>query len=1079
MCGISGIIFNSAKNNASTFSFYYLLQRIDNLEKILQSKRKLNYLYDLSWKYKNDESFLLYFHDYKERSYVEKICLKLEKFLEKADLKKLSKINTNVANNIEKIKDINWFLKNELNNTYNFVLSFIDTNSNHLNNTSIIFYKNLSTIINSINFLEMRGRDSLGISINLNFVFKDTLNKKDIKDTVYINNNKKFNSINLVLKTSNSIGYLGENAKELIKKLKSNSAFKQIIENCEILNGSIICHTRWASVGKVNDDNCHPISNINKYSKKTPYIHAFVNGDIYNYENIINDTRKKLNYLDSKCSSDTVAIPYLFSSNKIKLNNSYIRPRLNKLIGSYALALETSTEPNKVLISKSGSQGLYIGFSENNIMFSSDVYGLAENCRKYYSIPSDYFFCIDKNNFKQSLVLNSFESKNTLKVNNSDFVESIITTRDISKINYTHFLEKEIYETESILKRTCLSHINMNKISTYRSDMFGQQFKNIDRKIIKKISENSFDEIIITGMGTCYTAAVVISRYMRKILRLSNSKIIVQPHIASEGSAFYLKNKMENTLVIVIAQSGTTIDTNVYVKLAKNRGAKTISIVNKRDGDVTFLVDSSLYLGNGRDIEMAVPSTKTFNAHIITGYLLTLYFYKNIKNHNKKIVKDEFSRIIKSPILAKQSIHQFKNLSLDETFFDNFLKKKKWFMLHDDSEISASCQEVRIKLSECCYTSVPYHDVNYLNYHEITDSIVIMMIGEKSKVIEKKIRKLSKTNFVYIISSENFVKSKNIFLLKTPKTNSFYSFLPSVIFGQLLSYNIALRMDDRKKFLQQLIKNNFDKKSLTNLKNAYKQGIFYKGLENIDLITLQDLFTSKRNKLNKKKVKGIIDLIKRPIDTIKHQAKTITVGTQRIQKFKENNNIELLKLNEASGKENFYHKSLIKYLSSFNKSIKNKKHIFFYSHDLDETIIYFAINYLQNTCEKLNIKKNFHLARQYDLQNIKKNKNNLLIKFHYKNIKRIADNEINILFSDQIKNNDRLFTVNKFTTYSAKEVNCAVDIFNFSNNLLVSLIQQNDFEATFNHIVEIQSSLHKNLELIHNLTLSKRLLNLI
>ena len=121
----------------------------------------------------------------------------------------------------------------------------------------------------------------------------------------------------------------------------------------------------------------------------------------------------------------------------------------------------------------------------------------------------------------------------------------------------------------------------MSKISTYRSDMFGQQFKNIDRKMIKKISENSFDEIIITGMGTCYTAAVVISRYMRKILRLSNSKIIVQPHIASEGSAFYLKNKMENTLVIVIAESGTTIDTNVYVKLAKNRGAKTISIVNK------------------------------------------------------------------------------------------------------------------------------------------------------------------------------------------------------------------------------------------------------------------------------------------------------------------------------------------------------------------------------------------------------------------------------------------------------------------------------------------------------------------
>ena len=73
-------------------------------------------------------------------------------------------------------------------------------------------------------------------------------------------------------------------------------------------------------------------------------------------------------------------------------------------------------------------------------------------------------------------------------------------------------------------------------------------------------------------MGTCYTAGVAISNYMREILNHVNKEIIIETTIASEGSGFYLDPDMSDTLVIVIAQSGTTIDTNVYVKKAKERG---------------------------------------------------------------------------------------------------------------------------------------------------------------------------------------------------------------------------------------------------------------------------------------------------------------------------------------------------------------------------------------------------------------------------------------------------------------------------------------------------------------------------
>ena len=101
-------------------------------------------------------------------------------------------------------------------------------------------------------------------------------------------------------------------------------------------------------------------------------------------------------------------------------------------------------------------------------------------------------------------------------------------------------------------------------------------------------------------MGSCYTAAVGISKYLNlKISEFGYHDIKVEATIASEGSGFYLSKNMEDTIIIVIAQSGTTIDTNVFAKIAKERGAYTLAIVNKKQGDVTYIVDKSFYLGNG------------------------------------------------------------------------------------------------------------------------------------------------------------------------------------------------------------------------------------------------------------------------------------------------------------------------------------------------------------------------------------------------------------------------------------------------------------------------------------------------
>ena len=155
----------------------------------------------------------------------------------------------------------------------------------------------------------------------------------------------------------------------------------------------------------------------------------------------------------------------------------------------------------------------------------------------------------------------------------------------------------------------------------------------IPKNLLTKFQANEIDEIMITGMGTCHTAAIAIAAIMRNHPIMEQSQIRITPHLASELSAFHLRENMSNTLVIAIAQSGTTIDTNVSVKMAKEKGAYTLAILNKRQGDISYLVDTTIYLGNGRDIEIAVPSTKTYICHIVVAYILTFFLDHEI-NHS-------------------------------------------------------------------------------------------------------------------------------------------------------------------------------------------------------------------------------------------------------------------------------------------------------------------------------------------------------------------------------------------------------------------------------------------------------------
>ncbi len=629
----------------------------------------------------------------------------------------------------------------------------------------------------------------------------------------------------MVIKYSNVVGYAGENVKKINDLFIKTEILKKINFN-EIESFFIIGHTRWASIGEVNLSNCHPF--INNFNKNNSYF--YMNGDIINHDKIITNKKNKFNISDKNCKNDLSELPYeLFLNGSIKIQ---------KLQGSFVLIYHQSQNPYKLSILKKGSQGLYVAKNnDENLLFSSDVYGIVNNTNKFRRISDNSKFNI-----------NPFKIKNFLFKNNKMF-ETQISTRDLDRRNFPNFFLKEINDTEVFIKRTINNYLDLKKNKIINMNFL------FSKEIEKLIINGKINNIIFTGMGSCYTAAVGISKYFtEKLNNLNIYDIKVQASIASEGSGFYLSKNMSNSIVIVIAQSGTTIDTNVYAKIAKNRGAHTISLVNKRDGDITYIVKNNLYLGSGRDIELSVPSTKTYTCHLYLGFILC---DKIIGIFNKKYKSDIFNdakKILNSNKIKDLISNHTKKINKINF---NILNYKKWIVVYDDSANAFSALEFRIKLSECCYKSIIYMHISNLSNSNF-ENCLIFYIGEKNITNKKFIKK----NYLISISTKKVKKKNNTICIALKNKSNSLLIIESSIVLQLIAYRISSLID--KKHLN-IIK-NLNNKKLINYILDEKDKKFYFQLK------------------KELKAKYLSDKLKRPIDAIKHQAKTVTVGAIRDNK---------------------------------------------------------------------------------------------------------------------------------------------------------------------------------------------------
>jgi glucosamine--fructose-6-phosphate aminotransferase (isomerizing) len=493
---------------------------------------------------------------------------------------------------------------------------------------SVVICKNktknaVQLLLKSIEQLQNRGYDSFGLSS--------------------IENNKLFNIHKCWNNEQNTHSTMLEKFKNDTKDIKTDV---------------IMGHTRWATHGVISKENTHPHLSM---SKKIALVH---NGIIENYKLIKDNLSIKHGYhFISQTDSEVIVnlIDYYYIMNKETIESA-IQKAVSELSGTYGLAIQCLDTPEKTYIIRNGSP-LLIGVNDDYIMATSEVSGFVNEMKSYYTVTNNDLVILhtgeiyhqkisqnchdisnneDTNMYYITVMTNDIRSKMKKNICNN---ENIVLT----PAPYNHWTLKEIIEQKESLFRATNNggRIYLNKIRLGGIDLI--------RDYIEEI-----ENIILIGCGTSLHACQIGAFYLKEYQCGKVNHICA--YDASEFSCSDIPKKGK-TLVIMISQSGETMDLHRVMQFVKEQKCLTMGIINIVDSLIAREVDCGIYMNAGR--ENAVASTKSFTSSLIILKLFSIWFLQEYNIY----------KVLRKPLM----INDNKNKNL----------------LGDGSKISRICQNIQ------------------------------------------------------------------------------------------------------------------------------------------------------------------------------------------------------------------------------------------------------------------------------------------------------------------------------------------------------------------------------------------------
>jgi glutamine---fructose-6-phosphate transaminase (isomerizing) len=539
----------------------------------------------------------------------------------------------------------------------------------------------------------------------------------------------------------------------------------EVNEKCDLANIEGLAgigHTRWATHGRVTEQNAHPHSDC---TGKICIVH---NGIIENYEELKKELTQKGHSFKSE--TDTEIIAHLIEEHNNGDFKQAILDALNKIEGAYALGIINSDEPDKLYAARKESP-LIIGVGENENFIASDVPAIINHTKKVIFLDNQRISVMTKD------IIDIYDLKGnhlTPEVKKVELDEAMI-----EKGGYEHFMLKEIHEQPKAVEETINGRLSGNQINLKDEiDLTDDEIKNLNK-------------IVILACGTSWHAGL-IGEFMLEEL----SKIPVEVEYASE---FRYRNPPlgKNTLVIAISQSGETADTLAAIKEARDKGCKILSICNVAGSSIARESDSIVLTHAGPEI--GVASTKAFTSQLIVLFLITLYFGNIRKTIEESIIKSRIDGLRKLPLLMNSVLEDQTKI---KELADIYYNKTNALYLGRGIEYPIAL-EGALKLKEISYIHAegyPAAEMKHGPIALIDKEMPVVVVATKDNITYNKVlsnieEAKARGGIIITIATkgDEDIARKSDETIFIPQTSYILSPILAVIPLQLLAYYIALK----------------------------------------------------------------------------------------------------------------------------------------------------------------------------------------------------------------------------------------------------------------------------------------------
>ncbi|MFM7687333.1 MAG: SIS domain-containing protein, partial [Actinomycetota bacterium] len=737
--------------------------------------------------------------------------------------------------------------------------------------------------------------------------------------------------LSFVYKAAAEIGELGDNVRALRAAIQADDLLRLALSS-QMARVSVVGHTRWASVGIISEPNCHPVNGEQtelRGGETCPYTVAVLNGDVDNHADI------KVNHnlrIPGPITTDAKVIPAVMSLQAAATGGDLaeaFRRTVGEFEGSVAIAAQSADSRDEVYLALRGSgQALYVGLAEDLFLVASEPYGVVEETARYLRVDGEtpspsgsrgQVFVLDGRMAGQlEGVRRMAYDGSPLPVDERDVVTAQVTTRDIDRGSAPHFLLKEISEAPGSFRKTLRGRI-VETASGLRADLGAMTFP---PAVAAGLASGAISKVRVIGQGTAFVAGSSMAGVLDS---LCDGALDVDAITATELSGFHLRLDMSDTLVVAVSQSGTTTDTNRTVDLARGRGASVVAIVNRRGSDLTDKADGVMYTSDGRDVEMSVASTKAFYAQVAAGVVLSCAI-SEAAGLGTAARRHELLSSLRDVPAAMEAVLANRPAIADAA--QRFAPAKRYWAIVGNGPNTVAAEEVRIKLSELCYKSIACDVTEDKKHIDLSSEPLILvcaagLVGGTADDVAKEVAiyKAHKATPIVVATDADERFTGAAAVLTVPPVHSALAFVLSAMTGHLFGYEAALAIDasarplrEAREVVEHALAASSDgdvvlaavRAGVAPLADRFHDGLrtgLYDGhLEASTAVRLVGLLRdlaadapleAYQRASGRIATPGVlvddvtaaltraIEELTRPVDAIKHQAKTVTVGISR------------------------------------------------------------------------------------------------------------------------------------------------------------------------------------------------------